>query len=337
MRRRVWAALLALVLLCALSACSRSADTEYDVRVDVDPATLSDNANILLRYFGWYTGAGYDAADITAETNVLACDFPHAVDFDSYPGPAAEWRENSDPRGRYGTCMCFDGEKTDWILTHIFHYTDEDIDEMQRMANLQALSYYYSGGVYYIQTGGVGGGHEVQFKTVQTDGEKYYVTYDIWFGDGEMQFVGTQYAVLGIEEIDGAYYWTLYEWSSEVPETAAAPAEEAAQDDAAAPDPAEEAAAQSPWLGTWAASDGDTITITDVQDTYVLLTHSSLDEAGTTMHHTDYMLGYTDETKTVIAEDPSVVQTRGYRLIFTLHDGVITLSSRYPDQDFYKQ
>ena len=237
--------------------------------------------------------------------------------------------------------MCFDGEKTDWILTHIFHYSEEDIDAMQRMANLQALSYYYSDGVYYIQAGGVGGGHEVQFKSVQTDGEKYYVTYDIWFGDGEMQYAGTPYAVLGVEEIDGAYYWTLYEWRPAAPETApAAPEEDAeapAQPDAAVPAPETDVAAQSPWLGTWTASDGDSITVTAATDSSVTLTHSSLDAAGTTMHHTDYTLPYTDDTKMVFAEDESVVAAKGYQLIFTLHDGVITLSSRYPDQDFYKQ
>ena len=344
MGKRLWALLLALVMTFSLTACSRGkgGESDADLRIDIDPETLSQEACAFLCWFGWYNGAKYDAANITAATNVLACDFPHAVPFNNYPGPAAQEFQPSDPRGRYSSCSIYDGEKTDWILTNIFHYTGSDIDELRRAANQEALPYYYAEGKYYIEVGGVGGGYDVQPRTVQTDGEKYYITYDAWFGDGEMRYIGVQYAVMGAELIDGAYYWTLYEWRPEAQGDASSadPTPAPAETAPAAPDsPAQDAngAATSPWLGKWVASDGDYITVTEVQETCVFLTHSSLDEAGVTMHHTDYMLNFTDATKTAVAEDESLIASRGYRLVFTLHDGVITLSSRYPDQDFYKQ
>ena len=90
------------------------------------------------------------------------------------------------------------------------------------------------------------------------------------------------------------------------------------------------------WVGTWLCDNGEIIQVTEATEDYVKLIYSTMDAAGGSMHHTNYTLSYTDGTKTVVAEDEAVIEQSGYRLVFTLGDDFITLSSRYPDKTFYR-
>ena len=251
MHKRFWALVLALLMVLSLAACGAKDDDDdeedgddrdrvsiEDVlqrgrRETVDPETLPEEAKHLLSRFGWYGGfekTAFDAEHIDPGSSVLDETFPHAVDFDAYPGPAAEEFAVGDPRGQFSMCSVYDAEKTDWILKHIFHYTQHDIDALREAADESELSFYYEDGSYYIFAGGVGGGYEIFPCHVETDGERYCVTYASYFGDGEFGFVGMQYAELSEEEIDGETYWTLHKWSSTVPEAEDTPSESLAQD-----------------------------------------------------------------------------------------------------------
>ena len=91
------------------------------------------------------------------------------------------------------------------------------------------------------------------------------------------------------------------------------------------------------WLGVWAAADGEYFEVTYVSERGVLLTYHGLTASGDSYYHTDYELAFEDDECTVAAEDPSVIAQKGWRRVFILKDDRITMQSRYPDQDFYRQ
>lgn len=461
MHKRFWALVLALLMVLSLAACGAKQDDDDDDddkedrvpiedilrhdgrRKTVDPDTLSEEALRFLSLFGWYETENkhaFDASHIEMNSNLLDYTFTHAVNFNAYPGPEAEQFVQGDPRGQFSMCNIYDAEKTDWILQNIFHYTQHDITALRDAADESELSYYYEDGSYYIESGGVGGGYEIFPCHVETDGERWYVTYASYFGDGMFSFCGMQYAELSEDTIDGERYWTLHKWSETVPEAEHAPSDRLASDCAGSwildsdgvsevtisdvadghfklqagfyrlvgftadavlqsdgatavftdaeggefsgwvelgadqlvvhvfccpdyiddspfydyfhdnspftfsrsgadsePSAEPEGADPQAWIGTWKADDGEFIVVSEATGDHVTLNYSTFDANGGSMHHTDYTLAYTDETKTQIAEDESVIAQSGYRLIFTLSDGGITLSSRYPDKDFIKQ
>ena len=241
MQKRVWALLLALIMMLSLAACGAKDDDDDDDERDsksleeilapersreiVDPDTFDEDAVRFLCWFGWHSwdAAEYDSENISIDTGVLNDWFTHAVPFDEYPGPDCQDFVDGDPRGRFDSCSIYDAEKTDWILKNIFHYTQQDIEAAREAAEQDELPYYYEDGSYYISVGGVGGGYEVRPVYVETDGSKYYITYASYSGDGVIEYDGLWYAEMGHEEIDGETYWTLYKWSQSVPEPEKAP------------------------------------------------------------------------------------------------------------------
>ena len=93
------------------------------------------------------------------------------------------------------------------------------------------------------------------------------------------------------------------------------------------------------WLGTWisGAGDGESITVTEVNDTGIVLVYHGLTASGESYFDTEYTLAFENPDKTIAAEDESVVMQSGWRRVFILQDGYVTMQSRYPDQNFYKQ
>ena len=93
------------------------------------------------------------------------------------------------------------------------------------------------------------------------------------------------------------------------------------------------------WLGTWVsgAGDGESITVTEVSENGIALVYHGLTASGESYFDTEYTLTFADPDKTIAAEDEFVVMQSGWRRVFILQDGYVTMQSRYPDQYFYKQ
>ena len=100
--------------------------------------------------------------------------------------------------------------------------------------------------------------------------------------------------------------------------------------------PAPVSAGDSPWLGTWYSDGGESLEVTAVSDSAVTLIYNGWDAAGVSMFHTEYVLPFTDESKTSCAEPDSVLEQAGWRYGFILDGGTITMTSRYPDQIFHR-
>ena len=91
-------------------------------------------------------------------------------------------------------------------------------------------------------------------------------------------------------------------------------------------------ASTDPWIGTWTADNGATIVVHEVTDTSVRLTYSNYTEQGNSMFHTDYEAVFTDSSHTAATANAS----DSWQYIFTLKEDSIVLSSRYPDQYYYR-
>lgn len=207
----------------------------------VDTATLPSSLNAFLKQFtDWYwdaTGTWTDgfameydceyAAD--GSSNILAGIVnrltPSCVDFSLYPGVMPEEHWEADPRGWSvnNWYMLYDGPTVDWVAKNIFNITDEEISAL--LAQGEELRLFYredtpDGGYRYYApiAGGIGDPNtEIRLTSAEFDGQRYYITYDVWFMPPVSERRGSYYAELEYKTIDGAEYWSLYRNTSDVP------------------------------------------------------------------------------------------------------------------------
>ncbi|MBR2716527.1 MAG: hypothetical protein IKD79_02170, partial [Oscillospiraceae bacterium] len=222
------AVVLALIAALCAGMAGGAAAAERPERWKVDPESLPESLSAFLDYFCWYGMFGADefsSSQIGEYNSVMGGQFELCVDFDSYPGEAAEQWIQSDPRGRWGSCYAYDGEKTEWILMNVFNYSSKNILDTRARGDDPSRDYYYEDGTYYVYQGGVGGGFICYPCYAETDGEKYYVNYMIYSGDGYISLDGMGFAVVKPFEADGREYWSLSYWAGQIMELGEAPRE----------------------------------------------------------------------------------------------------------------
>ncbi len=91
------------------------------------------------------------------------------------------------------------------------------------------------------------------------------------------------------------------------------------------------------WVGTWVSSGGESLEITRAGADDLTLTYNGYTASGMTMFHSVYTLYYDNPEKTSASEPENMLQTSGWRYTVLYRGDHITLKSRYPDKDFYRQ
>lgn len=216
--------------------------TLQNEKTDIDINTLPASLTAFLNQFNaWYRDAAgtwendlakeYDcehAAD--GASNILASIVnqvtPSCVDFSLYPGVMPEDHFGQiDPRGwsTRNWYVVYDGPTVDWVAKNIFNVTDREISALLTQGESQRWFYREAtsdGGYQYYApiAGGVGDPMtEVRLRSVEFDGKKYYVSYDVYFVgwlylsppmDAELR--GSYYAELEYKTVDGRAYWSMY-------------------------------------------------------------------------------------------------------------------------------
>ena len=219
----------------------------HPARTVLDVSAVPADLVQFLAQFGWYgySAPVYDPAALP-DGGVLGSWFRLCVDYDLYPGPAAETLYAPDPQNRWTSCLVLDAEKTEWILRNILRYDEAGIQAARGGAAVDpSLAAYRSGDRYYVPFGGVGGGFEVYPLYAETDGVTVYITYASYAGDGYYSFSGIHYAEVSDMALDGGVFWTLGYWTSQPP----APSLPAGADPAA-------------FTGDWTSTGGGTLKVT---------------------------------------------------------------------------
>lgn len=210
----------------------------------LDPATLPEQEElhrVLNQFYGWYwdeqNGKEYDSEKATDGTgNILArvCGHGSCAAFYLYPGIAPEdhWNE-PDPMGwsDLGSYAVYDGPTVHWILSHIFHVSDEDIETLAARAEEQKQVHRegdpQGSFTYLIPIGGVGDPfQEAVITGVVRKGDVYEITYDMYFtlpvsdlnDPTQGEYIETCRAEMMYEEIDGTSYWTMLRNTSKIEE-----------------------------------------------------------------------------------------------------------------------
>ncbi|MBE6740802.1 MAG: sigma-70 family RNA polymerase sigma factor [Ruminococcaceae bacterium] len=179
---------------------------------------------------------------------------PHGVNYDVYPvtaprdmydGETFDYSESytkADELGidiEGGWLIEFDKESVYWVAENIFNLDEKtvtsQIEERINDGDDNTLNDFYEGkgsdgkDKYYIVAGGVGGpGFTADITWVKTDGEKYYILYDLYgYGDlnlknynGEYsnnELGDSYYSVMELKNIDGREYWSIYKNTKEIP------------------------------------------------------------------------------------------------------------------------
>ncbi len=119
----------------------------------------------------------------------------------------------------------FDEDCVDTVLREFYHLSDDMIARI-KTSDVEETERYvaYEGGNYVRYAGNVVGDletHEYKVTSVmytgeypgQIDGVKYLFEYEdnVSWPDGSEYMTGTGYAIMEYKEIDGTYYWTVYE------------------------------------------------------------------------------------------------------------------------------
>ena len=92
----------------------------------------------------------------------------------------------------------------------------------------------------------------------------------------------------------------------------------------AVPEPASAAAGKA-WEGTWTNSTGDCITVTAVTDSSVTLEYSGYAARNTADGKLYFTLPFLDDARTSVGESEEVLQQDGFRTVFTLADGHLSM------------
>ena len=192
--------------------------------------------------------------------------------------------------------------------------------------------------VYYYTPGG----DDVQ-KTVEsgTDGWRYARDYRFHSGKLVFAFIfdGTEEHRLYFKDDHMIRYIDEEHTTYDYPDTAPfSDWEKRALEEAYSlmPEGAPNDASDSGWLGTWENAGGESLEITEVFDTGLTLIFHKLTQQGEKIG-VDYQMEFDNADKTVASEIGGAEDHGGWEYTFTLGDGFITVSSRYPDQIYYKK
>lgn len=182
------------------------------------------------------SGGGQDILENILKTSSVA-------DFSLYPVDSPKLyntREGAamDPWGRaatFGLYYKYDPDSIKWIAKNIFNATDKDVETLTNRANKRSgsvMGYYYTDDSYYYYSGStpskVKQVYGISIGDVMYDGTYYYISYRINMGylrddsgEDKPQYLDG-YTVMGLKEIDGKKYWSVYFHSGIVPDKLAA-------------------------------------------------------------------------------------------------------------------
>ena len=118
---------------------------------------------------------------------------------------------------------------------------------------------------------------------------------------------------MALKETDGKEYWSIYYHSEHIPDTEG-PAQTAP-----------EVSADSPWLGLWTSTSGESLDIYDVSDTGLSLTFHKFSEIGNPMD-VAYEMEFDNADKTVASEKGSIDDNGGWEYTFYLGGDTITVT-----------
>ena len=143
-----------------------------------------------------------------------------------YPGENSEQVEKGpDPLNKYGgdPFSRVSYEKMVWIVNHIFHVPQDEIDEMIAYAceNTDIYVYEENGKKYLIShyLGGDPFNADRQYKKILTDGTNYYLLVEYNLDKTKGLPTETYYVKAAYEKIDGQNYWTMYRHTLDVPDS----------------------------------------------------------------------------------------------------------------------
>ena len=170
-----------------------------------------------LAKFMWLSDT-YDCTAVTSSSEwrsilegVIA--HPSCCDEAYYPGELAEesW-DGTDPLGKWTSYRKFSEAKAYWILTNIFNVTDADYHALQEQIFANTHTYLYDDGYYYSFLGGVGGGYQATIEDIQQENGDYIVQFSV--DDDYFSMHKELTARLQFKNIDGRYYWSLYQMTT---------------------------------------------------------------------------------------------------------------------------
>ena len=209
---------------------------------NVDVSSLPDNLTEFLDQFqGFYFAsagtleynyqtAANDGTNILAE--ILGSWDASCVWYPLYPGEGTteHWDGayddffNGASTYYYSWYETFDGAQADWIAKNIFNLTEDSIETLAQKGQDEGLFLIVNDGSdhhYIVPKEGVGDPFcKVVVTEAETDGEKYYVIYNIYdvtdyTDESTYTYRDTYYAVMELKEIDGNEYWSMYSNSSD--------------------------------------------------------------------------------------------------------------------------
>ena len=238
-RMRILALLAALTMLFSVASCSGEDNDPQDENIsgsdfgETEIEEMPDSLSSFLEFFSdWYVRSGnrknyYDCAKAgEGDTNILCAivNNPPCVSWNSYPVKEYDeiWEgKEYDPKKwakkTNGSYFVFDQKSADWVAKNIFNVTDSDIKAMRKQAEKNKWFYLHKGS-YYVTVGGIGDPPTVyKFISCKTDEKKYLVDYDCYYFDDDPQkgeFVASYSAELELKNIDGDYYWSLYQFKT---------------------------------------------------------------------------------------------------------------------------
>ena len=216
------------------TSSARNVETT-SVMVDISnlPSSLSDFINQFQAFYNInsngmefnYLTASEDGTNILSE--ILGSMDASCVNYSLYPGDKTEEYHDSaydgffsDIQWYYSWYEVFDGNRVDWIAKNIFNISDDDIQILAKNGQKEKAFLVENAGEsnyrYIVPKMGIGDPFCLaRIAAAEYDGEKYYVTYDIYnvtdyTDESTYSYRDTYYAVFELKEIDGEEYWSLY-------------------------------------------------------------------------------------------------------------------------------
>ena len=235
----------------AETAAAQSESANPANAMGLKDAELGDQEDALKEFLeGWfYLNDEYDCKKINpqehndfrfvlGQVNVIDySNFPVTapVTF-STPEEAEEFALRSGINGTFDQTMTvYDKQSVYWVAKNVLNMSESDIDNcIQDLLQTDAEIVHTATGeggreIYYLSGGNYGIESYPDFTNIKTDGEKYYITYDLYLGGPYMplrpyreeshnDYMGAYYAEMELKQAEGKEYWSMYRNSKTIPE-----------------------------------------------------------------------------------------------------------------------
>lgn len=189
--------------------------------VTMNKSVLDKELDGVLEYFSYYADQNgkenYDCEN-TSSVNMIEQIARNGSILYSYHYGLKMGDENwygTDPQKKFTQKNGFMGyidfsqKDTKWAAKNVFHVSDAEITRMEKEYAASGKMYIQNGRYYVGLEGGIGGpGLLFKYRSVKSDGKKYYVTYEAYVDPD--YYCGTYDAVLSQEVLNGRVCWTIW-------------------------------------------------------------------------------------------------------------------------------